>query len=830
MKRIFKTLLMVFVFLVSSLWAAPFSLLPCPREMSFGAGHLQLSDDISIFYSENISADFSGLALLSETLLESAICKQPCSMTTVANPNDDYRVSIGLTSLASFAEDSVVYFEDMVQEGYYLRVDPGAILIRAPSQQGLFYGLMTLRQMIESSPAGLLPAVDILDYPAMQWRAVSDDISRGQVSTMENFQQIILFLAEHKFNCYMPYLEDLVLLQKCPDIGEGRGALAAAELQELQQFAQKYFVEIVPIFQTLGHFENILNMSRYLQYAEYPGAASLNTIDSRADRFLFAMLDEVVPIFDSPYFHIGADESWDVGRGATRPLLDSVGIARLHSRHYNKVYQQLTGAGKQVMMYGDIILRHPEILTQIPRDIIIVDWHYWPVDSYPSVRQFKEAGFRVLVSPGIHNWRRSFPDFQRAWTNVQYIHRAGIEFDALGTVISNWGDYGGPNLREYNYLGYLYGVATAWNPSADDKFLIDSYYFQSQFGTDDVRLHSLLLDLNEITQSFDFKEFWAHPFYLPEKSPGAVLQESQNMRLHSRNAIRLIDELRAELATGTEFLDYYRHSADLGLCLARQKEMARQRQLLLAENISEDRADQLRRELLRGCRDQLTSLMELEKQHRELWLRSNRPENLSRILNLYRRLQANYSSAINDLESENDSFPTVSPSQWITFSRDSIHRHVYLRKQFNLQNTEELQQANLQLVGNTDAKMYLNGQDVGRVCATKSLSLLVENQRVGWWRVTDFLQSGENVLAVDVTGYYADRPAAANVYLDLQYQDGEKRLVLSDTSWQAGLEPVRGWKGAKFGEPWQNAVEYQDYPWRLSVPMFDRGFAARLEF
>ncbi len=323
---------------------------------------------------------------------------------------------------------------------------------------------------------------------------------------------------------------------------------------------------------------------------------------------------------------------------------------------------------------------------------------------------------------------------------------------------------------------------------------------------------------------------WAHPFYLPETSPSRLLNESQRLQLHSQNALRLIDALQAEIPGGLERLDYYRHSAGLGLCLARQKQLARQRQLLLSEDIGDVRANNLRHELVQGCREQIASLSELENQHKDLWLRTNRPDNLSRILNLYRRLQANYSSAIDEFENNHDDFPAAISAQWIAFSCDSVHHHACFRKQFSVPDANALERADLQLVGNTDATIYLNGREVGRVYATKSLSLWVENQRVGWWRVAEQLQSGDNVLAVEVSSYYAERPAAANVYLELQYPDGAELCITSDPSWQAGLTPQRGWKRINFREEWPNAEEYPDYPWQLSMPMFEKGFASRLAF
>ena len=179
-------------------------------------------------------------------------------------------------------------------------------------------------------------------------------------------------------NTYMLYLEDMLQFDAYPSIGKGRGRLTKEEVKEIVSYAKEHFIEVIPIFQTLGHYENILTQDKFLKYAEFPGAASLNVSNDSTYVFLDKMLKEVFELFPSKYFHMGADESYDVGLGASKHLVDSTDIATVHTNHYKKIYNICKKYGKKVLMYGDIILKHPEILSKIPKDIIIVDWHYRP--------------------------------------------------------------------------------------------------------------------------------------------------------------------------------------------------------------------------------------------------------------------------------------------------------------------------------------------------------------------------------------------------------------------------------------------------------------------
>jgi len=65
------------------------------------------------------------------------------------------------------------------RQAYRLTIRPGRIVIRGGDAQGRFYGAATLRQLIRTSRDGSLPCLDVLDWPAMEWRGVSDDVSSG---------------------------------------------------------------------------------------------------------------------------------------------------------------------------------------------------------------------------------------------------------------------------------------------------------------------------------------------------------------------------------------------------------------------------------------------------------------------------------------------------------------------------------------------------------------------------------------------------------------------------------------------------------------------------
>ena len=108
--------------------------------------------------------------------------------------------------------------EQMPKEAYRIRARNGCIDVLASSSKGLMYGLFTLSEL-DFINDGQLCEFDVYDEPSLPLRALSDDISRGQISTLSNFYAVIRRLARYKYNTYMPYVEDVFRFSSVPAWG-----------------------------------------------------------------------------------------------------------------------------------------------------------------------------------------------------------------------------------------------------------------------------------------------------------------------------------------------------------------------------------------------------------------------------------------------------------------------------------------------------------------------------------------------------------------------------------------------------------------------------------
>ncbi len=750
-------------------------------------------------------------------------------------------IYFGLTGVSSFAAQKAgdAFTPEMEEEGYIFEASEDGIFITAKTSAGLYYGGMTLLQLIENSPSPeRIPGMFIKDYPHYRYRGISDDISRGQVSTLENFKDIIRRLARYKQNVYMPYLEDMFRFESHPLIGKSRGALTREQVEELDAFARKHHVDIIPIFQTLGHMENMLLLPEYVEYAEFPGAASLNISDERIYDLLQDFFDEIVPAFSSKYFHMAADESWDVGRGASKEIVRELGIAGAHAEHFNRVYNMLKAMDKEVIMYGDIatglgqaIPGYPEVLDHLPDDIIMVYWDYWVQRSYADKAEiFKDAGQPFMVSPGVWNWHPVFPDNINAPVNIRIMAHTGVGTGAVGFINSSWGDYGGETLRELNWFGYAYGAEVSWSPAHDSLEKFTRRYMTDLYGTDDARLKAIHALLANLGNSITNLELWKPPFMPPAGTNSWDLTSQFILNINRiKRDVDIVNSLLDEVSgenipqRNAGYLDYLKFSARRAELYVIKVESAK----FLSQFKSAGAVDDyVLKKAISLCENMIAKVERLQEEFIGLWQRTNVDANLDNLITHYYQRQISYWLEMkNELEAGNFWIEQENPAKFIYHpeatpyvSRGTRIPQAYFRKTFTIDDTENIEKMLVQTVGDTYLKIYVNGEEVGVSYAKRALSLIVQMARTRFWDITEFLVDGENVIAIEARNYLHAGSAGVNWYSEIFYKDDTKRDLHSDDTWKTADSVSGNWYTLQYDDSaWLNAQVVLE-----RVPLLDR--------
>jgi hexosaminidase len=520
----------------------PLKLLPAPKEVRIADGRLVIKASTAIIIKhaeDRIAAemlqkeihDRAGLNLAIESVIESS------SESSTAAPK-----TVGTISLGRLADrgtpSSVIKMEEkpgglLGKQGYVIEATHSGVTVAGNTAQGVFYGVQTLRQLIRPEVAGAkalaIPGLVIRDWPSMEWRGVSDDISRGPIPTLDYLKNQIRTLAEYKINLLGFNMEHVFDFQSQPLVspkdgsrnGESdRAALTPAEIKELVDYAAKYFVTILPEQQAFGHLHQLLKYEIYSDLAETPHGHVLTPTNPKTYDFIRQVYGEIVPLFPGPFFHIGSDETFELGLGKTKALAAQQGLGRVYLEHLQKVFEIMRPYNKQLMFWGDIAVKYPELLTILPKDMIAVPWDYDPKPSYENIiTPYTNAGLRVVVAPGAGDWRVIWPDFESAFVNIRNFVRDGQKHGALGALNTTWND-DGESLVDMAWPGLVFGAAASWQPGESSIEDFKNGYDWAFYRNDDRtfadvidnldRSHTLLAGAKLDNASHEL--FWTDPF------------------------------------------------------------------------------------------------------------------------------------------------------------------------------------------------------------------------------------------------------------------------------------------------------------------------------
>lgn len=349
-------------------------------------------------------------------------------------------------------------------QAYLINISEKIVEICATTPQGLFYGTQSFKQLLRyyylKNNNLSIPCYNILDYPNIEYRGWMDDISRGPVPTMDFIKKEIVRLSEYKMNFFNLYTEHLFYLDEYPDIAPADG-LTSAEIKEITDFAKDYYIEFFANQQCFAHAEKTLDNPFYDDIKDT--RFNFNPAKNETYDFLEALLSETALAYESSYFNINCDETESLGNGKAKTYVDSIGAEEVYCSHINKVYDILKKYDKNVMMWGDIIAKNPEMVNLLPEDIQFIVWSYGGRDSFDElIEPFRNSGHEFWVAPGASMWATSFPNMDNYIINIANFARDGYKNGAKGIMNTAWDDYGESMFNEA-WHAMIWCAETSWN-------------------------------------------------------------------------------------------------------------------------------------------------------------------------------------------------------------------------------------------------------------------------------------------------------------------------------------------------------------------------------
>jgi hypothetical protein len=624
-------------------------IIPAPQQVTPGEAEFVIGRDTRIVLDDSKSADDRFAA---EDFIDDL--KQTAGVIVKIGGSGRSEILIGLIdrpkiqqALKRSGTDRAA--QRLNDEGYLLTVSRKQIVVAGKTAAGTFYGLQTLKQLVRGEGASaLVPAVRIADWPTMRWRGVSDDISRGPVPALDYIKRQIRTEAAFKLNLHSFYMEHTFASELHPLIGPAGGSLTPAEIRELVAYARRYHVELVPEQQTFGHLHKALRLEKYADLAETPYGDVLSPQQEASYRLIADWYKELDQIFPGEFFHIGADETFELGEGQSKAEAQAKGVGAVYFQHLNRVRDLLKPYNRRLMFWGDIALRHPELIANVPKDMIVMNWQYGARDDYSAaINPFKLAGLEQFVCPSAGNYNQVFPNIESSSKNIVNFVSQGQTAGAVGMMNTTWDD-DGEALFEMVWYPIVLGAAASWQQGPVDLAQFDRDYDWAFFRNDGDQFVKATRGLGSVVGLLSSGMttddlFWRDPF------TNQFQNQARNLGDRTRQMRLLVEEVAESLSRND---DRARRnvSAVASMKFAAQRYDHLGRRMQVVQKLNEDYwnaylnlGDRAKVRKLRyyvgaiynNLREMAEELSILKEDYRRQWLSENRPYWLDSVLARY---------------------------------------------------------------------------------------------------------------------------------------------------------------------------------------------------
>lgn len=468
-------------------------IVPCPRKLDFKTGNYILKSEgylsIPLKYKKNI---FPIAKRIQKLMKESLKIELPIAVGSFEQ-----------------VKRAVIFERDgaLPKDGYCIDIESDGVRISYGDEAGAFHAASTLKQVFLQCGT-VLPCLGIEDYPDFKARGLMLDISRNKIPTMDTLYRIVDLMADMKLNQLQLYIEGFSFAYPSfPYVWENETPVTGEELIVLDRYCRERFIDLVPNQNSFGHMTPWLMRKEFRHLAECPDGCEapwgkydkplgLNPLDEGSARLLERMYSDLLPNFTSDYFNVGCDEAFDLGQGMSREQCEKLGKGRVYLDFLIKIYKLAEKHGKKMMFWGDIIINYPELIPELPRDVIALEWGYdEDQPSEENCRKFSESGIKYYVCPGANTWNSITGRTDCMKNNLLNAAVRGKQHNAEGFLNTEWGDCGHWQSLPASYAAVVYGAALSWGVDQNKDIDIAAYLDRFVFMDRNNKMGRFVLDL-----------------------------------------------------------------------------------------------------------------------------------------------------------------------------------------------------------------------------------------------------------------------------------------------------------------------------------------------
>lgn len=475
------------------------------------------------------------------------------------------------------------YSSQIKSQDYELRLQNVGGELLFSDTLGLHYGIMTLKQIWDQS-GDTLSEIVIQDGPDVKDRGVLVDISRDKIPTLETMFQIIDILSSLRFNQLQLYNQGYVYeFEQYKYMYPNETPYTKSDIEKINSYCKEKFIDFVPNMNCFGHMDMWLKQPQLKELAECPdgynfqnmyqrGAGTIDPYDEKAFAFITELVDEFGTNFNSGMFNVNIDEPFELGLGKSKAIADEKGVARVYLDYVKKLNGYIQGKGKTMQMWGDVVFNHPEIIEDLPKDVILLDWIYEGDATFEKHGELmKKHGFSYYLCPGTSSWCTYTGRSDNMNKNIRDAVRTAVKYDATGVLLTDWGDLGHLNYLPVSYNGYAFGGAVTWREDTDEEEILNYvnkviyqteepfsqliYKLGNYYQQEDYRLFNTTLSFAVMAEKYifnDHKEFLDKMEIMRRLTTGIAHENNipftgcvDNFDMYK--VIRYVDELQREL-------------------------------------------------------------------------------------------------------------------------------------------------------------------------------------------------------------------------------------------------------------------------------------------
>ncbi len=324
-------------------------------------------------------------------------------------------------------------------EAYKLVITPKIISITASTKSGIYYGVQSLLQLLETNKKLYCGMIE--DAPRYAWRGYMLDESRHFFGK-EKVKEILDLMGRYKLNKFHWHLTDepawRIEIKKYPKL-TSVGACGSwsepnskkcqfytqEEIKEIIAYASRHHIEVIPEIDMPGH-ATAANRA----YPEYSGGGvpahpdfTFNPGKEEVYAYLTDILREVSQLFPSPYIHIGVDEvSFGIAAWKNDPYVQALmkreGMTKVKEAELYFVHRMadsIAHLGKKMMGWDEIIDTKVD-----PTKSTVMWWRHDKVSSH--LKKSIEGGYPTILCPRLplyfdfiqhedHKWGRTWDGY-----------------------------------------------------------------------------------------------------------------------------------------------------------------------------------------------------------------------------------------------------------------------------------------------------------------------------------------------------------------------------------------------------------------------------------